>query len=119
MTAVFVYGTLKTGGSNHDFMAGQSYIGRTRTVPGYTLYELSGYPGLVAMEGDSDGVSGELWLVDDEGLSRLDALEGTEEGLYRRGPVELEGGHGGRRVETYFYARSIEGRRRAGADWNG
>lgn len=119
MTAIFVYGTLKTGGSNHSFMVGQALIGQSRTAPGYTLYELFGYPGLIPMVGDSEGVAGELWSVDDAALCRLDALEGTDEGLYRRAPIELVGEFSGLRVDTYFYLRSVEGRRRIGAEWTG
>jgi len=37
MTRIFVYGTLKRGGRNHHFMAGQQFVGEARTAPGYTL----------------------------------------------------------------------------------
>jgi gamma-glutamylcyclotransferase (GGCT)/AIG2-like uncharacterized protein YtfP len=117
MTELFVYGTLKTGGSNHSFMAGQSCSGIATTVPGYTLHELTGYPGLVACAEDSAGVSGEVWLVDDECLARLDLLEGTGEGLYLRAPITLTGEFAGRQVETYYYLGSITGRRRLGSLW--
>ena len=44
MTRVFVYGTLKRGGSNHSFLAGQRYLGPARTPPGFTLHSLGDYP---------------------------------------------------------------------------
>ncbi len=117
MTELFVYGTLKTGGSNHSFLAGQSCSGMANTVPGYTLHLLTGYPGLVACGEDTEGVSGELWRVDDECLERLDLLEGTTEGLYRRAPILLAGDFAGRQVETYYYLGRVTGRRRIGSMW--
>src|SRR5689334_7669355 len=86
---VFVYGTLKRGGSNHPYLAGQSFVGEARTVPGFRLYELSGFPGMIAMPSDREGVAGEVWSVDAAALEQLDALEGVDEGLYRREPVPL------------------------------
>ncbi len=117
MTELFVYGTLKTGGSNHSHLSGQSCIGNVNTVPGYTLVGLTGYPGLVACEEDRAGVSGELWLIDDACLVRLDLLEGTAEGLYRRAPIALAGKFASHAVETYHYLGSTTGRRRLGNLW--
>jgi gamma-glutamylaminecyclotransferase len=119
MTAVFVYGTLKRGGANHHFLAGQEYVGPARTGPGFTLYELEGYPGMVASPEDRDGVSGEVWSVDEACLAQLDLLEGTAEGLYLRAVVPLERPFAGRRVEGYLYLRSVAGRRRVGGLWTG
>ena len=82
MTLVFVYGTLKRGGGNHHFLAGQAFVDEARTARGYTLYDLSGYPGMVRQDDDDTGVMGEVWSVDDECLARLDVLECTAEGLY-------------------------------------
>jgi len=84
MTLVFIYGTLKRGGSNHHLLAAQEFRGAARTAPGFTLYELAGYPGMVPEGGDREGVRGEVWAVSDECLRLLDELEGTAEGLYRR-----------------------------------
>ena len=56
---VFVYGTLKRGGENHRFLAGQSFLGPARTGPGWQLYQIDGYPGLVAET--ADGTSRDLW----------------------------------------------------------
>ena len=119
MSLVFVYGTLKRGGANHHFMAGQSFSGAARTPPGYTLYDLSGYPGLVRQGGDREGVCGEVWSVDDDCLTRLDWLEGVGEGLYSRGAVPLEPPFEKHRVEAYFYLKDVGGRPRIGAEWPG
>ncbi len=117
MNLLFVYGTLKRCGHNQHFMAGQSFQGAARTVAGYTLYDLGGYPGLVGSPDNAEGVSGEVWSVDDECLAGLDVLEGTSHGLYRRETVPLRPPFGERRVEAYVYAQSVRDRPHAGAEW--
>ena len=42
-----------------------------RTVPGYRLFDLGGYPGLVEHSTDREGVTGEVWSVDAAALRRL------------------------------------------------
>jgi gamma-glutamylaminecyclotransferase len=116
-TTIFVYGTLKRGGSNHGFLAAQKYVGDARTILGFTLYELDGYPGMVAEPTDREGVTGELWQVDAACLSALDELEGLAEGMYRRVAVPLGPPHQLERVEAYVYSRSVDGRRRIGSSW--
>jgi gamma-glutamylcyclotransferase (GGCT)/AIG2-like uncharacterized protein YtfP len=117
MNLVFVYGTLKRGFANHRLMEGQEFIGAARTAPGYALYDLGGYPGMVADPAAAEGVGGEVWSVDDECLSGLDVLEGTSEGLYRRERVALLEPFEERHVEAYLYLRSVEGAKRLGGAW--
>ena len=122
---VFVYGTLKRGGSNHHFLAGQRFLGRARTAPGFTLYSLGEYPGLVERADDRDGVAGELWEVDSSALRRLDQLEGVAEGLYARIPARLaewpenlspaEAGS----AELYVYLRPVDASAWIGSTWAG
>lgn len=114
---LFIYGTLKRGGENHALLESQFYLGAARTVPGYTLYSLGSYPGLVAEPGDLAGVEGELWRVDSPCLTRLDDLEGLGEGLYVRQPVPLADPATATAVETYFYARDIGGHQPIGHCW--
>jgi len=109
MARVFVYGTLKRGGDNHRILAGQHFVGPARTEPAFHLYLLDGYPGMVA-QAPGLSVEGELWEVDPSCLERLDALEGTESGLYARVQIHLLPPHAGVAAETYLYQRSIEGR---------
>jgi gamma-glutamylcyclotransferase (GGCT)/AIG2-like uncharacterized protein YtfP len=116
-TSVFVYGTLKRGGSNYSWLAGQHFAGTARTAPGFRLYSLGSYPGMVADPTDTAGVEGELWLVDGDCLRRLDELEGVDEGLYRREPIALAEPPGHPRVETYLYARTLAGARPLGSNW--
>lgn len=114
---IFVYGTLKRGGSNHHFLTGQKFIGEARTVPGFRLYALGGFPGMIPLSSDEDGVKGEVWSVDAPALIRLDGLEGVDEGMYRRLPIALCEPFEGQTIETYIYNRSIAGRKDLGAEW--
>jgi gamma-glutamylaminecyclotransferase len=116
-TLLFVYGTLKRGCSNHGLLAGQRFIGVARTAPGYRLYDLGSYPGLVADAADARGVIGEVWSVDPPALLRLDELEGVDEGLYRREPIALAGSFAGEQVAAYFYARPLGSHRAIGPEW--
>jgi gamma-glutamylaminecyclotransferase len=117
-TLVFVYGTLKRGGSNHAHLAGQTFLGEARTARGFQLYQLSGYPGMVAEKSPrAEGVTGEVWSVDAATLEQLDRLEGLAEGLYRREPVPLLPPFNHHVVETYLYARSVQGRHELGSTW--
>lgn len=108
-TLLFVYGTLKRGGANHAVLARHSFVGEARTAPGFALYHLGEYPGLVAAPNRRTEITGEVWAVDAAGLAELDAFEGIAEGLYRREPIALQPPFAGQRVETYFYNRDIAG----------
>ena len=119
MSLVFVYGTLKRGCSNHHHLAGQTFVGLARTRPGFWLFDVGGFPGLVAHPTDADGVAGEVWLVDPGCLERLDELEGVAEGLYRRAGIPLESPFAESAVEAYLYPHSIAGRTELGSSWNG
>jgi gamma-glutamylaminecyclotransferase len=114
---IFVYGTLKRGGLNHHFLAGQRFAGEARTAPGFRLYDLGGYPGMVTQPDDTEGVIGEVWEVDSDALVQLDALEGLAEGLYRREPVPLLSPFADRGVEAYLYPHDTTGRRAIGSVW--
>jgi gamma-glutamylaminecyclotransferase len=109
MPYVFVYGTLKRGGENHRVLAGQRFVGPARTEPAFRLYQLDGYPGMVAAPGGLS-IEGEIWEVEASALSRLDQLEGTDSGLYVRMPIRLLPPHETTKVETYLYLPSVEGR---------
>jgi gamma-glutamylaminecyclotransferase len=110
MTRVFVYGTLKRGGSNHSYLAGQQFLGPARTAPGFTLYSLGDYPGMVRAPADPAGVAGELWAVDIGCLRRLDKLEGVTERLYARVAIRLAPPFADDPAETYLYLHDLTGR---------
>ncbi len=117
MNTVFVYGTLKRGGSNHLFLRGQKFLGDARTAPGFTLYSLGDYPGMVRAPGDTTGVTGELWSVDDACLAELDRLEGLYEGLYERIDVLLAPNGLAGSAQTYLYLRQLDGLAPIGDYW--
>lgn len=116
-TQLFVYGTLKRGCSNHHHLAGQAFLGLARTRPGFRLFDLGGYPGILAHAADRDGVVGEVWSVDDDALRRLDEFEGVHEGLYRRAPIALQPPYSERAIDAYFPALSVAGRPEVGSEW--
>jgi gamma-glutamylaminecyclotransferase len=116
-TLLFVYGTLKRGCSNHAQMAGQEFVGLARTAPGYTLYDLGGYPGIAADADDQNGIVGEVWNVDADALRRLDHFEGVHEGLYRREPIPLQPPFADRTIEAYVSVLPISGRPAIGSEW--
>ena len=102
MNLIFVYGTLKRGERNHHFMTGQTFVAEARTLPGFRLYDLGDYPGMVADATATQGIEGEIWAVDAAGLSNLDELEGLAEGLYRRELVALPPPFSAMPVQTYL-----------------
>jgi gamma-glutamylcyclotransferase (GGCT)/AIG2-like uncharacterized protein YtfP len=117
MSLIFVYGTLKHGGSNHHLMAGQKFLGAARTPSGFRLYDLGGHPGMIPKTDDRDGVTGEVWSVDAACLAQTDLLEGIDQGIYRRVPLKLLPPFASQAVETYLYAQSVEGRPDLGSTW--
>jgi gamma-glutamylcyclotransferase (GGCT)/AIG2-like uncharacterized protein YtfP len=116
-TLLFVYGTLKRGCSNHAQMDGQEFVGLARTVPGFTLYDLGGYPAIVTAPDDRTGVVGEVWCVDAEGLQRLDRFEGVHEGLYRREQIALQAPFADRAIDAYVSVLPVSGRPHVGSEW--
>jgi len=112
MTRIFVYGTLKRGGENHEWLAGQRFIAPARTRPRYRMFDLGGYPGMVR---DDEGVAveGEIWEVDAAGLTRLDVLEDVGGGEYERVKIDLNDDD----AEGYIYLHSIEDRPDVGTCW--
>ena len=119
MSRLFIYGTLKRGGRNHVQLAGQKFLAEAHTMPGYTLYSLGDYPGMIFQPADRHGVSGEIWEVDAETLARLDEFEGVPEGLYRRETVPLLPPHAQTAVEAFLYAPPVDSARHIGARWPG
>jgi gamma-glutamylcyclotransferase (GGCT)/AIG2-like uncharacterized protein YtfP len=86
---VFVYGTLRRGGSNHFRMAGAEFIA-DGSITG-RMYRIDWYPGIV-LDPAGDEIRGEVYSVGPEQLSALDVFEGVSAG-------EVEGSEY-RRVQT-------------------
>jgi len=116
---LFVYGTLREGGSNHAWLMRTQPEGITGAwVAGRLFHLAAGYPALVpGPEPDTPApgpgwVRGEFVGYDDErdldsALADLDPLEGVEEGLFTREilPVALEGGQ---RYQAWAYVFHVE-----------
>ena len=117
MTFIFVYGTLMRGGQNHHYLAQQQFIGPACTRPGFTLYSLGAYPGMVASTDQQHAVNGEIWSVDEPTLKKLDDLEGVAEQLYARQPISLAPPCAQQTVQTYIYLRDLAGCPHLGANW--
>ena len=93
---VFVYGSLKRGYGNNNFLSDSKFVGEDVTKDNnYNLFSFGGFPGVI--KGGGEKVLGELWEVDDDTLGHLDSLEGNGS-FYQREIVPLESGE-----EAYMY----------------
>jgi gamma-glutamylaminecyclotransferase len=111
-TRIFVYGTLRKGGSNHGLLAGATFAGLAETREPFAMFDLGGFPCIVP--GGEERVAGEVFLVDGATLARLDALEDVPR-WYRRAVVLLADGS---QAEAYLYAQDVGGAPRVpGGDW--
>ena len=81
---LFVYGTLRQGGSNQAFLEKSEFLGQHETLPEYALYDLGAYPAVIA---GHHRIVGEVYLIDDETLARIDKLEDVPI-EYRREQIE-------------------------------
>ena len=115
--ALFVYGTLKRGGSNHRFLAGEKFVAAARLRPGYRMFDVGGHPGLVPDPGATGEIEGELWSVSDAALAALDEFEGVAENFYRREVLPLAAPAGTVAANCYLYARDVAGLRDVGVCW--
>lgn len=121
---LFVYGTLMRDGPRAPVLAGQRFVAEARTAPGYALFDLGPYPGLVRREGSAP-VRGEVFAVAASLRPLLDRVEGAPH-FYRLEEIQLDGVSGP--VYAYFYQGDpgklpqVEGGRwdnRRAAPWDG
>jgi len=115
---LFIYGTLKRGHSRAGNLLGQQFLGEAKTTARYRMYDCGDYPGLVESE-DGLEIIGEVWSVDASCLQQLDIVEAVQQGLYRRGPIELCPPFDSQNVESYFYLLSVETLTQCGDCWAG
>ena len=77
---VFVYGTLKSGKSNHDLLKGQKFLGRSAVLGQYKFVDLGPFPAVVMDPSCSPNsptmIVGEVYEIEDAALVALDILEG-------------------------------------------
>jgi gamma-glutamylcyclotransferase (GGCT)/AIG2-like uncharacterized protein YtfP len=113
---LFIYGTLKRGRSRAHVLKHQNFLGPAVTLLEYRLYDCGSYPGLVCAT-DGDAIEGELWDVGEPCMRRIDAIEGTDEGLFRRERVRLQPPHDVLAVMAYFHQPSVAGLSECGTCW--
>lgn len=109
---LFVYGTLKRGQRNHRLLADQRFVRSTRTTPGFRLYDLGPYPGVVR-DADAGAVAGELFAVSECCLDELDDFEGVPD-LFTRERIDLADGT---TAWAYLYARPVPADAPSGDVW--
>ena len=108
---LFVYGTLKRGERNHRLLAGQRFVGPAVTAPGFRLFDLGPYPGVVRAAGGL--VRGELFDVFVRCREELDEFEGVPT-LFDRTTIELADGT---TAAAYLYARPVPPDAPSGEEW--
>lgn len=112
---LFVNGTLMRGLKLHPNLEGATFLEAISTAPIYRIYSIGDvHPGMFEVAEGGVSVEGELYLVPDDVLLRVDA--GEPPGLYR-GPVTLADG---RVVPGIPYPRDLaEGRHNDISDYAG
>ncbi|NCB43395.1 MAG: gamma-glutamylcyclotransferase [Clostridia bacterium] len=83
---LFVYGTLKQNCSNNHLLQTAKFLGEGRTQDNYAMY-VQGIPYVLKIE-QRYCIHGELYVIDNKTLRRLDALEGHPD-WYRREQVAI------------------------------
>lgn len=84
---IFVYGTLKKGFSNHAYMYGSKFVGKSTTVEKYPMVD-SGIPYMYKSDGNGFQIKGEVYRVPKSRMPSIDNLEGHPT-WYKRTPIEV------------------------------
>jgi gamma-glutamylcyclotransferase (GGCT)/AIG2-like uncharacterized protein YtfP len=114
-TTLFVYGTLKRGCRNHAVLKSAVFLGEAWSEPVHLMYDCGSYPGLVLAEPPRHGqtIYGELYLVDEQLLTALDAFEDAPR-EYVRASIALQNGVA---AQAYFYRGDTAHLRLCGPVW--
>ena len=102
---VFVYGTLRSGHSNHHLMKDAHSYGVGSTDASYAMYLISGYPYVTSSE-TRYPIVGEMFGVDDDTLQTLDRMEGHPRFYERRETAVTVGGE---HYVAWMYFRDPQG----------
>jgi len=111
---IFVYGTLRTGHSNHQLLGAAHCYGVGRTRDNFAMYIISGYPYVTSAE-PRYPIVGELYAVDDRMLERLDKVEGHPHYYVRRKVVVDVGDE---EFSAWMYLRDPPGSLLPSGDYN-
>lgn len=102
---LFVYGTLRSGHSNHHLLKDACCYGVGNTLEKYAMYLTSGYPYVNSHESRYP-IVGELFGIDDNTLLELDKMEGHPRYYERREtPVTVDG----KQYTAWMYFRDPPG----------
>ncbi len=110
MFRIFVYGTLMAGESNHGLISSQKCEGEG-FICCYDLYDLGYFPGIKPSSHPEHVVHGEVYLVDDRTLEKVNQLEG-EGSLYLLQNAEVNMGDRTVTAGVYVYNHNCEMNRR-------
>jgi gamma-glutamylcyclotransferase (GGCT)/AIG2-like uncharacterized protein YtfP len=111
MSRIVVYGSLREKQPAAGTLHKCKKLGEVR-LPGYDMYALTWFPGVVPNPDNKEGVVCELYEgVDDKLLSHLDCYEGyfphnLERSLFRREEVEVVGPEGFTNAYLYVFNRN-------------
>lgn len=111
---VFVYGTLRSGHSNHHLLKDAYCYGTGSTEAGYAMYLISGYPYVTSSEARYP-IVGEMYAVDDDTLKTLDRMEGHPRYYERRETTVIVDGN---RHIAWMYFRDPQGMLMQNGDYN-
>ncbi len=89
MNHVFVYGTLMRGQRNFHYLRESRFIGEFTTKNIYSMYRFDDYPA-VCVNG-RHAIQGEVFQIDDEQFTVLDALERYPD-FYQRMVIDTDYG---------------------------
>lgn len=109
---LFVYGTLKRGCEANVLLKelGAVFVDVAVTKERHALYDIEAnderYPALLIGGGESK-VLGEVYLISNQALDKLDVFEAVNEGEYIREKIEVVLGNG-KTLEAYVYAINPE-----------
>ncbi|RPF52243.1 gamma-glutamylcyclotransferase [Aquisalibacillus elongatus] len=116
---LFVYGTLRKGERNHDFLKQATLISEQSWTEGFLIDTGYDYPAMVI---DSDNlVYGEVYEIDSETLAKVDALEGykddSEHNHYMRSKRMIYSDVGSMEAYVYYYHHSSQHEKVPHNDW--
>lgn len=75
MKLLAVYGTLKSGFSNHFYLNNSKKLGKFKTTPEFTMFSLGPFPGVIPSGNTS--ITCEVYEINDENtIKRINRLEG-------------------------------------------
>lgn len=104
---LFVYGSLKKGYWNHEFIERSSFLGKYHTVEKYVLVIKNELP-FVATTPSVSHIYGEVYDVDESTLHAIDKMEQNGR-WYTRRPVQLVDENGQQMVAELYFNDNIVG----------